>query len=65
MVEPTVQFQYVIPHAKKLKYEFNAEQQRDMVTGFKGYDTDANGSILREKLRSLLVDSGFREITEE
>jgi len=65
MVEPTQQFQYIIPHEKKLKYEFDAEHQRDIINGFKGYDTERIGIIVREKVRQLLVDLGFRDSTEE
>lgn len=65
MVEanPEAHQTYDVPFTYK-KY-FNTEQITEMVTAFKGYDTNSNGSIDGHEFKNALHGMGHGDITDE
>ena len=54
---------YDVPFTYR-KY-FNPEQISEMITAFKGYDTNSNGSIDAAEFKAALAGMGHGDITDE
>ena len=53
----------------KVSYElskhFGPEQLTELTRAFKNYDADKNGTLDKTELRTVMIDLGLREVTEE
>ena len=61
--QPAEQNTYEVPFTYR-KY-FNTEQVTEMITAFKGYDTNGNGSIDAAEFKNALKGMGHTDISDD